>query len=53
MENINEGQKINLKTMTESKQKKWTEAQDECDFLIGPNLKLQTTNENHTPQILQ
>lgn len=32
MENINEGQKINLKTMTESKQKKWTEAQEECDF---------------------
>jgi len=46
MENLNEGQKIDLKIMGESIQKKWTEAQEECDFLKGSNLKLQATNEN-------
>ncbi|XP_058770127.1 uncharacterized protein LOC131643819 [Vicia villosa] len=46
MENLNEGQKVDLKIMGESIQKKWIEAQEECGFLKRSNLKLQTTNEN-------
>ncbi|CAJ2629385.1 unnamed protein product [Trifolium pratense] len=46
MENITATQKVDLKIMGESIQKKWTEAQKECDFLKGSNLKLQATNEN-------
>lgn len=46
MENINEGQKVDLKIMGESIQKKWIEVQEECGFLKRSNLKLQATNEN-------
>ncbi|KAL5069294.1 hypothetical protein RYX36_020181 [Vicia faba] len=46
MENINQGQKVDLKIMGESIQKKWIEAQEECGFLKRSNLKLQATNEN-------
>jgi hypothetical protein len=46
MENITATQKVDLKIMGESIQKKWTEAQKECGFLKESNLKLQATNEN-------
>nr|XP_012570042.2 desmoplakin-like [Cicer arietinum] len=46
MENINESRKVDLKIMGESMQKRWTEAQEECGFLKGGNLKLQAINEN-------
>ncbi|XP_050890351.1 uncharacterized protein LOC127095748 [Lathyrus oleraceus] len=46
MENVNAGQKVDLKIMGESIQKKWIEAQEECGFLKRSNLKLQATNEN-------